>query len=313
MLITTTINHIARRKLGLSFPEYIFVDMVDKLSRPYCNMSRPRMADEMGMSRRGIQKMIERLEEKGILERSENDEIKTTDLWFSAVVWANSEKENFFAGKRERSSRQGRTQFAAGANSVRGRGELSSPNTSIDTSSDTEETRENAQAREISSIVQPEADPKPESPGAIDVPTSTPPKYDLESLIHLWIDKATRSSVVRNYEGDPEKLKQAAEAAAAHYIGKELEYPAKDERVVGLALEKSTGSTEALKLTRWLQRRSQFESKPKQSRNGKSKLTFDERKQNAAASVNAAREAGRRYAERKRREAEGDFGHYAVG
>ena len=84
--------------------------------------------------------------------------------------------------------------------------------------------------------------------------------------------------------------------------------------MIGLALEKSTGSSEALKLTRWLQRRAQFESKPKtQSRNGKSKLTFDERKQNAAASVNAAREAGRRYAERKRREAEGDFGHYAVG
>jgi hypothetical protein len=311
MLITTTINHIARRKIGLSFPEYIFADMVDKLSRPYCNMSRPRMADEMGMSRRGIQKMIERLEEKGILERSENDEIKTTDLWFSAVVWANSEKENFFAGKRELSSQGGRTQFAAGANSVRGRGELSSPNTSIDTSSDTEETRENAQAREISSIVQPEPAPEPESHGASDVPTSTPPKYDLESLIHLWIDKATRSSVVRNYEGDPEKLKQAAEAAAAHYIGKELEYPAKDESMIGLALEKSTGSSEALKLTRWLQRRSQFESKPKQSRNGK--LTFEERKENAAASVNAAREAGRRYAERKRREAEGDFGHYAVG
>jgi chemotaxis protein histidine kinase CheA len=181
----------------------------------------------------------------------------------------------------------------------------------VNTEEEVSTTRENAQAREISSIVQPEPAPEPESHGASDVPTSTPPKYDLESLIHLWIDKATRSSVVRNYEGDPEKLKQAAEAAAAHYIGKELEYPAKDESMIGLALEKSTGSSEALKLTRWLQRRSQFESKPKQSRNGK--LTFEERKENAAASVNAAREAGRRYAERKRREAEGDFGHYAVG
>lgn len=81
----TTILHERREKLGLSVLEYCIADTVYKLSRPICYLSRTKMAKLFGITKMGTIKAIDRLVEKGIIEKNEEGHLTTTQKWYTEV------------------------------------------------------------------------------------------------------------------------------------------------------------------------------------------------------------------------------------
>jgi len=52
----------------------------------WCYASKDHLAESLGFTRRGIQKMVRRLKDKGILEAQEGtDYLRTTELWYESV------------------------------------------------------------------------------------------------------------------------------------------------------------------------------------------------------------------------------------
>ena len=85
----TTVIYEVRAALDVSFIEYILLDMVDKLSRRtgYCYKSSQKMADDLGISKRGINKMITRLIEQNLLERvSNNHTLRVTNIYLDTLL-----------------------------------------------------------------------------------------------------------------------------------------------------------------------------------------------------------------------------------
>ena len=77
----TTILHEQKKALGITCVEYCLLDAVDKLSRPKFRAHRKTVADWLGLSRYGVIKMINRLEEKGLIVRVNNKELAVTEKW----------------------------------------------------------------------------------------------------------------------------------------------------------------------------------------------------------------------------------------
>lgn len=81
----TLILHEVRKKAGLSFSEYLVAEAISHLSNkpnyPWCCTSRENMADFFDLSKRGIQKIIARLEEQGYLEKNSQYHLRTTAKW----------------------------------------------------------------------------------------------------------------------------------------------------------------------------------------------------------------------------------------
>lgn len=120
-IVSTTINHIARERLGLSNDEMVLCDLVFKLShqRP-CNLSREKQAAAVGVTVRGVQKMIKRMIEKGLFEQNAKYELWTTQKYVDAILLADEEKDAYFRGEQssplskntdEQSSPPPRTKF----------------------------------------------------------------------------------------------------------------------------------------------------------------------------------------------------------
>ena len=86
----TVVLHKARKELGLSILEYMVTDLVHQLSGrpnyPYCIKSKENIAKDLGYSRQGIFKAIKRCESLGLLEKGPRGGLRTTDLWYHAVV-----------------------------------------------------------------------------------------------------------------------------------------------------------------------------------------------------------------------------------
>lgn len=88
-LIFTTIQHKFRKANKLTCNEYVLADMIYKLStsplskiKGWCYMSRPNMAEEMGVSKQSILNLIEVLIEKGFIKKDEKTSyLKTTRAW----------------------------------------------------------------------------------------------------------------------------------------------------------------------------------------------------------------------------------------
>jgi hypothetical protein len=70
----TVILHYPRKQLGITVSEYCLADAVHKLSSSrsnvpgWCFASKEHLGESLGFTRRGIQKMIQSLKGKGILE-----------------------------------------------------------------------------------------------------------------------------------------------------------------------------------------------------------------------------------------------------
>ena len=86
----TVVLHEARKGLGLTMLEYTIVDLVHQLSGranyPYCIKSKENMAKDLGYSRAGVFKAIKKCLGLGLLEKGPRGGLRTTGLWYQAVV-----------------------------------------------------------------------------------------------------------------------------------------------------------------------------------------------------------------------------------
>jgi len=81
-----TLFYDIRRQLGLSWNEYIYLDMVYHLSKDgWCYKSLDNVADDLGMVKSGVQKMRNRLIEKGLLKKNIKGHVKTTVTYHSVL------------------------------------------------------------------------------------------------------------------------------------------------------------------------------------------------------------------------------------
>lgn len=100
-LAYTTIIHEFRRQNELSCLEYVLLDMIYHLQvsprsavKDWCYMKRETMAEEIGITKRGLLGMIDRLIESGFLIRNDETKfLKTTEKWF-CVYFTDSEESS---------------------------------------------------------------------------------------------------------------------------------------------------------------------------------------------------------------------------
>lgn len=100
MNLFTTINHIARKKIGITIPQYSFCDEVWKLqansygpSPGWCSKAKESIADDLDYTKRTIQLWTVELINLGIIEQNERGWLRTTRLWYDTVIWANGEAD----------------------------------------------------------------------------------------------------------------------------------------------------------------------------------------------------------------------------
>lgn len=84
-----TLMYDVRQKLDINWAEYVYLDMVHKLSyHSWCFKSVESCAADLGMTKRGVSKMKERLISRGLLKRNMRGHLKVTELY--TVVAVNS-------------------------------------------------------------------------------------------------------------------------------------------------------------------------------------------------------------------------------
>jgi len=78
----TTIDHDIRRKFDLSLNEYAIADRISCLSfqKGWCDASKDVLGDFIGIKKRSVFKILNKLIEKGLVVREEH-RLKVTDLW----------------------------------------------------------------------------------------------------------------------------------------------------------------------------------------------------------------------------------------
>lgn len=86
----TTIYHPIRIELDLTVNEYVVIDSVHQLSHkpshPWCTQSKDEIASYTGISRRTVFRAIETGLEKGLIEKNERGDVRSTDLWVETVT-----------------------------------------------------------------------------------------------------------------------------------------------------------------------------------------------------------------------------------
>ena len=105
----TTIEESARKQLGISRDEYAACNYIQTWSAypssktpGLCNRTRGQMADFIGITERGLQKMLLKLDGAGLIVRASKSQFlyRITAVWFDAVMTAKNERS------REQSSPQ---------------------------------------------------------------------------------------------------------------------------------------------------------------------------------------------------------------
>jgi hypothetical protein len=82
-----TVRYDVREKLGIEWTEYIYLDMVKSLSyHGWCYKSLDSCATDLGMTKRGVSKMKERLLERGLLRRNIRGHLKVTEKYTGVAV-----------------------------------------------------------------------------------------------------------------------------------------------------------------------------------------------------------------------------------
>jgi len=124
----TTIDENARASLGISRDEFALCDYVQFRSadprskaRGYCTDSREEEAEFIGITVRGLIKMIGKMERIGLLERSKKGALSVTATWIDAVNGV-KKQENSGAEIREQDAQS----TSKDANKVHSEGEQSS-------------------------------------------------------------------------------------------------------------------------------------------------------------------------------------------
>jgi predicted transcriptional regulator len=90
---STTIIHPVRKALGISPAEYCLIDTVMKLANNRASIvpgwyygSKQELADDMEVTRQGLIKMLNRLEQEGLIERHPKGYIRHTQKWYDSAV-----------------------------------------------------------------------------------------------------------------------------------------------------------------------------------------------------------------------------------
>lgn len=85
----TMVFHDARLKLGISINTYTVIDSIHKLSSsnhlfPYCVMSKPEMAEFLGLGERTVFRCIKEAEELGLIERNKVG-LRASEKWIKLI------------------------------------------------------------------------------------------------------------------------------------------------------------------------------------------------------------------------------------
>lgn len=82
-----TLLYDVRRKLNISFTEYVYLDMVHKLSyQRWCNKSLANCASDLGISKYGAMRMRDRLILRGYMEKNSKGHLRVTDAYTEVAV-----------------------------------------------------------------------------------------------------------------------------------------------------------------------------------------------------------------------------------
>lgn len=77
-------------ELGLNINEYVVIDSIHQLSHrpahPWCTQSKDDIAEYTGISRRTVFRAIEIGIEKGLIEKNERGDVRSTAEWFNTVL-----------------------------------------------------------------------------------------------------------------------------------------------------------------------------------------------------------------------------------
>lgn len=115
-----TLFYDAREKLNISIAEYFYLDMIHKLSyNRWCIKSLENCAYDMGISKRGLMKMRDRLIDRGYLQKNDSGGLKVTQTYIEVAVNKVHPVDNFRAGAVNK--------VPNAVNLVHSIGELSSP------------------------------------------------------------------------------------------------------------------------------------------------------------------------------------------
>ncbi len=90
----TTINHIARKGMGLSMHEYALADLIYHLSNNpksldpgWCYASKETLAGLLDLSKQSVHSLIKKLLERGFLEKNKSTKhLRITFDWYSKVI-----------------------------------------------------------------------------------------------------------------------------------------------------------------------------------------------------------------------------------
>lgn len=95
----TVVHHPIRLQFDLSFAEYALIDSIDQLSHspkyPYCVQSKSDLAAFLGISERHAFRAVKAGLEKGLLEKNDQGQLRSTDLWVCKVrLYDNTQDTN---------------------------------------------------------------------------------------------------------------------------------------------------------------------------------------------------------------------------
>lgn len=83
-----TLFYEAREALQVNWNEYVYLDMVQKLHihQKWCTKSLENCATDLGLTKRGVSKMKERLLAKGLLEKNIKGHLRVTAKYTGVAV-----------------------------------------------------------------------------------------------------------------------------------------------------------------------------------------------------------------------------------
>lgn len=108
----TTINHVARKELGISASEYMVADLIYNLSsnpkgsiQGWCYASKETMAEMLDIDSRTVFRAIDTLVTKGLVEKHpDTKHLRTTSLWYESVIIKPSDKMSYPATNSQKAS-----------------------------------------------------------------------------------------------------------------------------------------------------------------------------------------------------------------
>jgi hypothetical protein len=92
----TIVHHPVREKFALSLTTYAVIDSVHQLSHrsehPWCSQSKSEIAKFLDASERHVFRAVREGLEKGLLEKNERGDLRSTELWVRQVILYKSEQ-----------------------------------------------------------------------------------------------------------------------------------------------------------------------------------------------------------------------------